>query len=168
MSYIIGVAGASGSGKTTIVQNVLRVATPSKAVAISHDDYYRDLSDVPAGERTLVNYDHPNSLETELLIKHITALKAGNIIQKPTYDFAENNRAAEDICFIRRLKRDIAERGRTVDDVISRYLTTVRPMYLEFVAPSRRHADIIIPEGGQNTVALDLLLARVEQIVSKT
>lgn len=200
-TFIIGVAGGSGSGKTTVLNNLTRAAS-DKAIAISHDHYYRDQSHLDMSQRTQTNYDHPKSLETELLIEHLQQLKNGQTISHPTYDFLRHTRAKQtvkiepkkiiivegillfeskdlrqlfdmkvfvdtddDIRFIRRLQRDVSERGRTPESIIEQYLKTVRPMYIEFVEPSKRHADIIIPEGGENTVALDLLLARIEQIV---
>jgi uridine kinase len=200
--FLIGVAGGSGSGKSTVVKNLMNVLGPEQAVCIAHDHYYRDQSHLPMAERLKVNYDHPSSLETELLIQHVQDLRAGKTIDRPVYDFAEYTRSPQtvkvqpapviivegilifeskllrqlldlkvfvdtdnDIRFIRRLQRDIAERGRTADSVIEQYLGTVRPMYLEFVEPNKRYADVIIPEGGENKVALELLLARVREIV---
>jgi uridine kinase len=179
----IGLAGGSGSGKTTIAEEVVD-RLDGKVALIHHDAYYRNLVDLSFEERTRVNYDHPMSLETELLVEHLEALRSSQAIEHPVYDFAQHLRAPEtvhigparvvviegilvlsdaalraeldlkifvdtdpDLRLARRLERDIAERGRSVDSVISQYFATVRPMHLEFVEPSRRYADLIIPEG---------------------
>lgn len=195
---IIGVVGGSGSGKTTVARALLDAATD--AAFLDQDAYYKDLDHLTLDERRQVNFDHPDSLDNDLMIAQLEALSRGEAIEKPTYDFALHTRArgtvaiapapivvvdgillfvekrmrelfdikvfvdvADDIRFIRRLERDVQERGRTVDDVIRQYLTTVRPMHLEFVEPSKRWADVIIPQGGQNRVAIDMLVARVTQ-----
>jgi len=179
----IGLAGGSGSGKTTIAEEVVD-RLEGRVALLHHDAYYRHLADLSFEERTRVNYDHPDSLETELLVKHLEALRSGLAIEHPVYDFSSHLRSEEtvriesgrvvivegilvlsdaalraeldlkifvdtdpDLRLARRLERDIAERGRSVDSVINQYFTTVRPMHLEFVEPSRRYADIIIPEG---------------------
>jgi len=199
---IIGVAGGTGSGKTTIAQVVLQRVGAEHVALLPHDAYYKDLSDLPLSARGLVNFDHPNSLDTPLLIEHIKLLKAGKAIDLPVYDFKMHTRTSQtvriepmpvivvdgilifaepelralfdvkifvdtdaDIRFIRRLQRDIAERGRTIESVIDQYLATVRPMHTEFVEPSRRYADVIIPEGGLNEVALDMVVARIEYLL---
>jgi len=199
---IIGICGGSGSGKTTVARAILTNVGEHRITFISHDSYYRDLSHLPFEERSRVNFDHPDSLETELLIKHLLLLKKWMPIEIPVYDFTIHARTAvtipvvphpvilvdgilifsdkalrelfdikiyvdtdPDIRFIRRLERDIAERGRTMESVINQYLTTVRPMHLEFVEPSKRYADVIIPEGGMNTVALDMVIAMVEELL---
>lgn len=196
---VIGIAGGTGSGKTTVAQAILLRAGAENVAYIQHDSYYKDLSDLPPVQRATTNFDHPNSLETELMVEHVEALKAGRSIEIPSYDFTTHTRKREthrldtkpiilvegiliftdpamrelcdiklfvdtdaDIRFIRRLQRDIAERGRTTESVIRQYQSTVRPMHLEFVEPSKRYADLIIPEGGYNQVALDVVLARVE------
>ena len=198
---IIGVAGGSGSGKTTVASAILDRVGRDRIAHIQHDSYYRDLSHLTVEERALVNFDHPNSLETDLLVKHLEELRTWHVINVPIYDFTTHRRIGRtmhveprhvilvdgilifvekalremfdikifvdtdaDIRFVRRLERDIAERGRTMRSVIDQYLGTVRPMHLEFVEPSKRYADIIIPEGGFNTVALDMLVARVESM----
>lgn len=179
----IGLAGGSGSGKTTIAEDVVD-RLDGRVALLHHDAYYRHRIDLSFEERTRVNYDHPDSLETELLVKHLEALRSGLAVDHPVYDFANHLRAEEtvriepaevvvvegilvlsdsalrdeldlkifvdtdpDLRLARRIERDIAERGRSVDSVINQYFATVRPMHLEFVEPSRRHADIIIPEG---------------------
>lgn len=199
---VIGIAGGSGSGKTTVAQIILQRVGPDRIAFLQHDAYYKDLSGLPPAQRAEVNFDHPNSLETELLIRHIEQLKNGQPVEVPIYDFATHSRtnrtytvqprpvilvegilifvekALRDLCdvkifvdtdsdirFIRRLQRDIAERGRTVESVIKQYLSTVRPMHLEFVEPSKRYADVIIPEGGHNTAALDMVVARIEALL---
>lgn len=199
----IGIAGGSGSGKTTVAQEILSRVGPDRIAFLQHDSYYKDLSGLPPTQRAELNFDHPNSLETELLIQHILALQAGSAVEVPVYDFSTHSRTARsftvaphpviivegilifvepalrrlfdlkvfvdtdpDIRFIRRLQRDIAERGRTTESVIKQYQATVRPMHLEFVEPSKRYADIIIPEGGFNTAALDILAARVQALLA--
>lgn len=196
---VIGVAGGSASGKTTVSQAILRRVGADRIAYIPHDLYYKDLSHLPMEERARFNFDHPNALDNELLVAHLDALSAGQPIEAPTYDFATYVRlpdvhivmpqpviliegiliftepvlrrrmqiklfvdADADLRFIRRLQRDVQERGRSVESVINQYLTTVRPMHLEFVEPSKRYADLIIPEGGRNTIAVDMVVARIE------
>jgi len=203
-SLVIGIAGGTGSGKTTIADYILKTVGPEKIAFFPHDAYYRDLRELSQDERALVNFDHPSSLETELLIEHINRLRTGKSIELPSYDFkthrrTENTTTIEpqpiiliegilifaepdlrklfdlkiyvdtdaDIRFIRRLLRDIEERGRTTQSVINQYLNTVRPMHLEFVEPSKRYADVIIPEGGFNLVALDLIVARIDAMLQE-
>lgn len=203
-NLVIGIAGGTGSGKTTIANYILERVGPDKICFLPHDAYYKDLSHLPREERDRINFDHPSSLETSLLIKHIQNLKAGRAIQLPSYDFRTHTRNKEttpiepqpiiliegililaepelrnlfdvrifvdtdaDIRFIRRLQRDINERGRSTHSVIRQYLDTVRPMHLEFVEPSKRYASVIIPEGGYNTVALDLIVARIESMLEE-
>jgi len=203
-SLVIGIAGGTGSGKTTIADYILETVGPEKIAFLPHDAYYRDQTDLTNEERSLVNFDHPASLETELLIEHITNLRNQQTIHLPDYDFKTHSRTNKtipinpqpiiliegililaepelrklfdlkiyvdtdaDIRFIRRLKRDIEERGRTTESVIIQYLNTVRPMHLEFVEPSKRYASVIIPEGGYNTVALDLIVARIESMLQE-
>ena len=199
---IIGVAGGSGSGKTTLASSILEAIGEDRIAFLPHDAYYRDQSYKTFEERLLVNYDHPDSLETELLIKHIQSLKRGEAVDMPVYDFKQHTRASttvhiqpkpiilvegilifvepklrnqcsmklyvdtdQDICFIRRLLRDVTERGRTVESVIDQYLKTVRPSFIEFVEPTKRFADVIIPEGGMNTVASDMVIARLKALL---
>ena len=195
---IIGVAGGTGSGKTTVANAILDRVGRHRIAHIQHDSYYRDLSHLSPQERARVNFDHPDSLETDLLARHLERLRAWQAVDVPLYDFTTHSRTHRtmrveprhvilvdgililsekalrevfdvkifvdtdaDIRFVRRLERDIAERGRTMRSVIDQYLATVRPMHLEFVEPSKRYADVIIPEGGFNTVALDMIVARV-------
>lgn len=196
---VIGIAGGTGSGKTTVAFVILDRAGAEKVAYIQHDSYYKDLRDLPPVQRANTNFDHPNSLESDLMIEHVKKLKAGQPIEVPTYDFTTHTRKSEtlrvepkpiilvegillftdarmrelfdiklfvdtdaDIRFIRRLQRDLTERGRTTDSVIHQYQSTVRPMHLEFVEPSKRYADLIIPEGGYNQVAMDVVFARIE------
>jgi uridine kinase len=194
---VIGVVGGSGSGKTTVARAIYD-QLGLDATFLDQDAYYQDLQHLSLEARTRVNFDHPDAFDTDLLVAHIEALRAGRSIDKPTYDFAQHTRAArtirldareiilvdgillfaearlrplfdiklfvdvaDDIRFIRRLQRDVTERGRTVEGVIRQYLDTVRPMHLEFVEPSKRYADVILPEGGHNQVGIDMVLARV-------
>ena len=199
---VIGIAGGTGSGKTTVANVILNRVGAHRISFLPHDAYYRDLSALTIEERHRINFDHPDSLETDLLVAHIRQLKAGQAIALPVYDFTTHSRTERtvrvearrvilvegilifyeaalralfdvkifvdtdaDIRFIRRLQRDIVERGRTTESVIQQYLTTVRPMHMEFVEPSKRYADVIIPEGGLNTVALDMVTARIEALL---
>lgn len=199
---VIGIAGGSGSGKTTVAQEILQRVGPSRIAFLQHDSYYKDLSGLPPTQRAEVNFDHPNSLETDLLIQHIAALRDGKTVEVPIYDFSTHSRTDRsftvqprgvilvegilifteaalremfdvkifvdtdsDIRFIRRLERDLTERGRTTESVVKQYQTTVRPMHLEFVEPSKRYADVIIPEGGFNAAALDMVVARIEALL---
>lgn len=200
---IIGVAGGSGSGKTTVVKRICEALGEDRVILLQHDFYYRDLSHLPLEERYKHNFDHPSSLETELLIRHLNALSSGYPVEVPMYDFAQHIRMKEtrsiapkdvilidgilifsepellslmdikifvdtdsDIRLLRRLKRDINERGRSVESVINQYQTYVRPMHLEFVEPSKRYADIIIPRGGKNKVALEMVLSHINSKLS--
>lgn len=200
---IIGIAGGTGSGKSTIAQEILK-SLPSGSIAmIEQDSYYKDQSNITFEERINTNYDHPDAFDTKLLIKHLKMLLNGEAIDKPIYDFEIHNRKKEsvrvepkdiiilegimilveaeirkmmdiklfvdtdaDVRIIRRIKRDIKERGRTIDSVIEQYINVVRPMHLEFVEPTKRYADIIIPEGGYNKVAVDIMIAKVKEIVT--
>jgi uridine kinase len=199
---VIGIAGGTGSGKTTVANMIVERVGAQHIAYLPHDAYYRDLSHLSPEKRAEVNFDHPNSLETELLIQHIQQLKSRQPIDLPIYDFKTHTRTSQtrpihpqsillvegilifaepkllplydikifvdtdaDIRFIRRLQRDIQERSRTTESVINQYLATVRPMHLEFVEYSKRYADIIIPEGGFNTVAIDMVVARVLELL---
>ncbi|MEO7134932.1 MAG: uridine kinase [Vicinamibacterales bacterium] len=200
-SFVIGVAGGSGSGKTTVVRRIVDSLGPEQVTLLDHDRYYRDRNDLRLEERASLNYDHPDALETDLMVAHVRALKAGNAVDVPQYDFTRHARLSEtetfqprralivegilvftdaalrdlmdikvfvdtdsDTRFIRRLQRDVAQRGRTMESVIDQYQHTVKPMHLEFVAPSKRYADVIIPLGGHNTVAVDLLLTMLRSV----
>jgi len=195
---VIGVAGGTGSGKTTVANEILQRVGAEHITYIPHDAYYRDLSHLAPRQRDRVNFDHPDSLETALLIEHLKELRAGRVVEIPVYDFSTHTRTQHtrrvepapvilvegilvfaepelrklfdvklyvdtdaDVRFIRRLRRDIEERGRSVESVCEQYLSTVRPMHLEFVEPSKRYADVIIPEGGFNEVAIEMVAARV-------
>lgn len=202
-SMVVGIAGGTGSGKTTLADLILRRTGHEKIAYLAHDAYYRDQKHLPFEARARVNYDHPDSLETDLLVQQIRQLLDGQAIEMPVYDFSTHSRMDEtvhiepkpvilvegiliftekdlrelfdmkifvdtdpDIRFIRRLSRDIEERGRTVQSVIDQYLQTVRPMHLEFVETSKRYADIIVPEGGFNVVALDMVIARLQSLLN--
>jgi uridine kinase len=199
----IGIAGGTGSGKSTIAHNIAAALPAGGVVTLDHDAYYRDRPDLSFEERCQINYDHPDSLETDLMVAHVNALRAGRSVDVPVYDFSLHARVPEtetvvparaiivegiliytdaalrslmdvkvfvdtddDTRFIRRLQRDIAERGRTVQSVIDQYLGTVKPMHLEFVEPSKRYADIIVPLGGHNTVAIDMLLTLIRSLTA--
>lgn len=202
---VIGIAGGTGSGKTTVASVILKRVGAEHIAFLPHDAYYRDLKNLSLAERARINYDHPDSLETDLLVNHINQLKRWEPAELPVYDFTTHSRTSRtvhiearqvvlvegilifyeqalrelfdikiyvdtdaDIRFIRRLQRDIIERGRTTESVINQYLNTVRPMHLEFVEPSKRYADVIIPEGGLNTVAMDMVTARLEALLQRT
>jgi uridine kinase len=199
---VIGIAGGSGSGKTTVAQQILNRVGTDQIAFIQHDSYYKDLSGLPPTQHASINFDHPNSLDTNLLIQHIVSLRGGKPIEVPIYDFSTDSRTDRtfrvephrvvlvegiliftdaalrelfdikifvdtdsDIRFIRRLERDITERGRTTESVIKQYQATVRPMHLEFVEPSKRYADIIIPQGGFNIAAMDMVVASIEALL---
>jgi uridine kinase len=202
--FVIGVAGGSGSGKTTVVRRIVESIGDERVSVLEHDRYYRDRADLRLEERAALNYDHPDSLETDLLVEHVMALRAARPVEVPVYDFARHQRqqatvaieprraiivegiliftdpalrrlmdvkvfvdADDDTRFIRRLQRDISDRGRTVNSVIEQYLGTVKPMHLEFVEPSKRYADVIIPVGGHNTVAIDMLLTLIRSLAAR-
>jgi uridine kinase len=201
--FVIGVAGGSGSGKTTVVTHIINAVGNDNLVLLQHDSYYRDLKHIPLEERVKQNYDHPSSLETELMIRHVTALQNGYSVKVPIYDFKNHVRSEEtstctpmpiilvdgilifyekelrelmdikifvdtddDLRLLRRLKRDIHERGRSVDGVLNQYEKFVRPMHLEFVEPSKRYADIIIPHGGENKAALEIVTSFISEKVA--
>ncbi len=199
----IGVAGGTGSGKTTVARRILEHVGFEHIAYLAQDAYYRDLGELPLAERTRFNFDHPDSLDNDLLIEHLRRLQAGEPVEVPIYDFREYTRTAAtrhvdpqpvilvegilifadsrlrslmdvkiyvdtdaDIRFIRRLQRDVADRGRSPESVIKQYLETVRPMHLEFVEPTKRYADVIIPEGGFNEVAIEMVAARLRALTA--
>ncbi len=199
---VVGIAGGSGSGKTTVANVILQRVGADRIAYLPHDAYYRDLSHLPYPRRVEINFDHPDSLESELMCQHIVQLKHWQAIDLPVYDFTTHRRTQEiirvepqrvilvegilifsetalrelfdvnifldtdaDLRVIRRMQRDISERGRTTESVIKQYLGTVRPMHLEFVEPSKRYADVIIPEGGFNEVAMDMVTTRIEALL---
>lgn len=199
---ILGVAGGSGSGKTTVVRRIVEGLGDDRVTVVHHDAYYRDASHLSPAERAAINYDHPDALETSLLVGHLAELRAGRDVEVPVYDFASHTRlpatrtaAARhviildgllilwdrrlreamdikvfvdtdaDVRLLRRLQRDMGERGRTLESVLEQYVRTVRPAHLEFVEPSKRWADVIVPEGGHNTVAVDMLVTKIRAIL---
>jgi len=201
---LVGIAGGTGSGKSTITRAVLKTLEPTlgRLTTVGFDSYYKGLAHLDLAARAAFNFDHPDALDLELLAEHLRALKRGEAVEIPSYDFTTHTRVAgatttatptpvvvvegiltfadptvrslmdikifvhtpADIRFIRRLKRDIAERGRTLDGVVEQYLTTVRPMHEQFVEPSMRHADVIVPEGGANQIAIDMIASRIQHI----
>ena len=202
---IIGIAGGTASGKTTLARKVYEASQNyGSVVMLRLDDYYKEVTNMTYEERTKINFDHPDSYDSALLVEHINALKNGQSIDCPTYDFVIHNRSnitkqinpanviivegimtfaipellkmfdikifvdtPDDIRLLRRLTRDIKERGRTIDSVVNQYLTTVRPMHLSFVEPSKRYADIIIPEGGQNNIAIDVIKTKIVNLLQE-
>ncbi len=199
---VIGIAGGTGSGKSTVAKVIIDRVGANHIALLPHDAYYKNLDQLEPAQRASINFDHPDSLETSLLVSQIKALRNFQAIELPVYDFKTHTRTVEtvhiepqpvilvegililaepglrelfdvkifvdtdaDIRFIRRLERDIAERGRTSASVIHQYMATVRPMHMEFVEPSKRYADVIIPEGGLNTVAMDMVVARIESLL---
>lgn len=204
-SIIIGISGGTGSGKTTVAQKIITSIGETNAVLLQQDSYYRNLEDMPLDQRQQVNFDHPDAFDGALMLRHLKALRAGEGIERPIYDFVAHSRKKEtirvdplpviiiegilvffdagirslmdlkifvdtdaDIRFIRRLERDIHARGRSVESVVEQYLTTVRPMHQQFVAPTMRDADIIIPEGGFNDVAIDLVTGKIRSVLAAT
>jgi uridine kinase len=201
---VIGIAGGSGSGKTTLARFILEQVGENNIAYLPHDAYYKDLRDLPPNERRAINFDHPNALDSDLLVEHIKQLSQMQAVDLPIYDFEHDTRTGEyrhiepksvimvegilifaepklrelfdvklfvdtdaDLRLIRRLERDLFERGRSAQTVIHQYLATVRPMHLEFVEPSKRYADIIIPEGGMNPVALEMVVARIKTLLQE-
>ena len=197
---IIGICGGTGSGKTTVANRILESVSKDEVVFLQQDSYYRDLDQLPLDIRNVVNFDHPDAIDNDLLVEHLRALKRGEAVEVPLYDFKTHARrpdtlhvepqpiiiiegilifaeprlldemdirvyvdTPDDIRFIRRLRRDVAERGRTVESVIEQYLATVRPMHMQFVEPSKRSADVIIPEGGHNLVSISLISGRIRE-----
>lgn len=201
-TIIIGIAGASASGKSLLSNTIVDELGSNQVVVVSEDSYYKDLSHLPFEERAKVNFDHPNSLDHDLLKKQLAELQAGQTIYQPVYDHANHARKNEtvavgqhriivlegillftdaelrqqmdirifmdtplDICLLRRLKRDILERGRTIETVINQYEQTVRPMYLQFIEPSKRYADLIVPRGGENRIAIEMIQAKMRELL---
>jgi uridine kinase len=201
----IGICGGTGSGKTTITRRLTEVLPEEGVLLLQQDHYYKDLPHLPLEERAKQNFDHPESLDTELLIRHVRDLREGQAVERPVYDFTQHRRLASsihleprpalivegilifeaaalrelfdikifvdteaDLRFIRRMRRDVRERGRTPDSVIAQYLATVRPMHTEFVEPSKRYADVIIPEGGHNEVGIDLVIQKIRSLSPRT
>ena len=201
-TIIIGIAGASASGKSLLANTIVNELGSDQVVVISEDSYYKDHSNIPFEERTKINYDHPNSLDHELLYQHLLELQKGQPVEVPIYNHSMHLRDKEtrtigqhtiivlegillfveqqlreimdirifmetalDICLIRRMKRDMNERGRSLDSVISQYEETVRPMYLQFIEPSKRYADIIVPRGGGNRIAIDMIQAKMRELL---
>ena len=200
----IGIAGGTGSGKTTVTRAIVERVSEATVAVIEQDSYYKDQKDVPLEERAKVNYDHPSAFDTPLLVRHLQQLAQGQAIEKPIYNFALHTRedytervepkdivivegllvlweapirelldiklfvdCDADVRVLRRLERDIQLRGRTLESVISQYLNSVRPMHLEFVEPSKRYADVIIPEGGHNEVAIDMIATKVAALLEE-
>ena len=197
---IIGICGGTGSGKTTVANRILESVSKDEVIFLQQDSYYRNLDQLPLDYRRIANFDHPDAIDNKLLVEHLRALKRGEEVELPVYDFRTHTRlpqtlhteprpiiiiegilifaekhlldemdikvyvdTPDDIRFIRRLRRDIAERGRTVESVIEQYLATVRPMHTQFVEPSKRCADVIIPEGGHNVVSIGLISGRIRE-----
>ena len=202
-TIIIGISGASASGKSLLANTIVSELGSREVAVISEDSYYKDPAGMSHSERAKINFDHPDSLDHALLCKDLTALHAGETIQVPQYDFNKHERRTEsrevgrhriivlegillfsdpalrelmdirifmdtplDICLSRRLTRDVLERGRTFECVLDQYHTTVRPMYMQFIEPSKRHADIIIPRGGENRIAIDLIKAKMRELIA--
>lgn len=204
-TLVVGIAGGTGSGKTTVAHKLAAAMPPGRCVTLEHDAYYRDQGHLAPEERAKINFDHPASLESELLAEHLRLLRAGRGVDVPIYDFATHTRGAEtrrvapskviivegilvftepalreqfdikifvdtdaDIRLIRRIRRDLEHRGRTFQSVRDQYYATVRPMHLEHVEPSKRWADLIVPEGGDNKVALDVMLGQLWRMAFDT
>ena len=202
MSIVFGVAGGTASGKTTVARAILEAVGTAQVAYLPHDAYYKDMKHLSYEERVKLNYDHPDSLETKLLVQHIKQLERGETVAVPVYDFTRHRRTKEtvlvepspiilvdgiliftrrklrelmdikvyvdtdaDVRFIRRLTRDMEERGRSLDSVVRQYLETVRPMHLKFVEPSKRYADVIIPDGGHNQVAMAMVVSRLRDLL---
>lgn len=199
-TILIGIAGGTGSGKTTLADKLVDSFGRDEVSILRHDNYYKRHDDMCFEDRTKLNYDHPDAFDTDLLCEHIRMLKSGRSVEMPVYDYTIHNRSDKtirvdtapvivlegilifaepelcdlmdikvfvdtdaDVRILRRIVRDVKERGRSLDSVINQYLTTVKPMHEQFVEPSKRHADIIIPEGGENAVALEMLIERVKK-----
>ncbi len=203
-AFVIGVAGGTASGKTTVSRRIWEAVGRERIAYLQHDNYYKDQSHLTPQDRALTNYDHPESLESSLMVRHLRELRAGRPVDIPVYDFSVHNRSKEtlrvhpakvvlvegilifaepallelmdmrifvdtdaDIRFIRRLRRDMVERGRSLDSVVTQYLATVRPMHMEFVEPSKRYADVIVPQGGDNRVAMEMIVSRIQALLNE-
>ena len=199
----IGICGGTGSGKTTIARSIVEAVGCERVVLVEQDSYYRNLADMPLDERHQANFDHPDSIDSDMLVNHLMRLKQGLTVEMPLYDFVTHTRSdrieiiepkpvvivegilifseprvldlldvrvfvdtPDDVRLMRRLRRDITERGRTFERTLEQYERTIRPMHFEFVVPSKRHADLIIPEGGENRVAIDAIISRVEHLLA--
>lgn len=204
-TIIIGIAGGTGSGKTTLTERLRDHFGQNEVSVINHDSYYKRHDELPYDERCKLNYDHPDSFDTELMVQHLQALRRGEAVEVPVYNYAIHNRSDQtitvrpapviivegiliftspelcdlmdlkvfvdtdaDVRILRRIVRDVKARGRTLDSVVTQYLTTVKPMHEQFVEPSKRKADLIVPEGGRNEVALDMLIKWVSNHLAKT
>lgn len=204
-TIIIGIAGGTGSGKTTLTERLRDHFGQNEVSVINHDSYYKRHDELPYDERCKLNYDHPDSFDTELMVQHLQALRRGEAVEVPVYNYAIHNRSNQtitvrpapviivegilifaspelcelmdlkvfvdtdaDVRILRRIVRDVKARGRTLDSVVTQYLTTVKPMHEQFVEPSKRKADLIVPEGGRNEVALDMLIKWVSNHLAKT
>jgi uridine kinase len=200
----IGISGGTGSGKTTITNRLIEALSEDRILILQQDHYYKDLPHFPLEERAKQNFDHPESLDTPLLVSHVSALREGSAIERPVYDFTQHRRVPAtvhleprpaiivegilifenaalrdlldikifvdtdaDLRFIRRMRRDVRERGRTAESVVDQYLRTVRPMHMEFIEPSKRYADVIIPEGGHNEVGIDLVIQKIRSLLPR-
>lgn len=202
-TIIIGISGASASGKSLLAHTIVNELGTDQVAVISEDSYYKDLTHLSAAERNKVNFDHPDALDHELLRAHLLALQQNESVEVPSYDFSKHLReettrtvggnriivlegillfvepelrdlmdmrifmdTALDICLLRRLHRDINERGRSIDSIMQQYQSTVRPMYFQFIEPSKRYADVIVPRGGENRIAIDLIKAKMRELLS--
>jgi uridine kinase len=200
----IGISGGTGSGKTTITNRLIEALSEDRILILQQDHYYKDLPHFPLEERAKQNFDHPESLDTPLLVSHVSSLREGSAIERPVYDFTQHRRVPAtvhleprpaiivegilifenaalrdlldikifvdtdaDLRFIRRMRRDVRERGRTAESVVDQYLRTVRPMHMEFIEPSKRYADVIIPEGGHNEVGIDLVIQKIRSLLPR-
>ena len=201
---IIGIAGGTGSGKSTVARRVAEALVSSSVAFLDMDAYYKNFAHLPMAERRRVNWDHPEAFDVDLLVDHVSRLAAGESVQKPVYDFVEHARSdvtlpvapadvividgillfvderVRDLCdvkvyvdadadvrLIRRVRRDMASRGRPLDEILEQYLSTVRPMHLQFVEPSKRYADVIVPRGGHNTVAIEMIIAKIQRRIHR-
>ncbi|MEQ8818985.1 MAG: uridine kinase [Sumerlaeia bacterium] len=201
---VVGIAGGSGSGKSTVARRILKTVPPGDIAVLGHDCYYHDLSYLSVEERAKINFDHPDALDNDLMVQHLDLLRSGTAIERPIYNFVNHTRMPAtdlikpariivvegilifcdprlrermdiklyvdcdaDVRFIRRLKRDVHERGRSLDSVVEQYLKVVRQMHLKFVEPSKRYADVIIPEGGHNAIAIDMVTTKIASVLAE-